>query len=84
MMLYIQRLVIPNYSKHWKQIGIELQLQSWALDNIEVNCAPYPRKVECCCTEMINQWLNIDGTATWLKLLNAIDAVDAYPDVVPG
>ena len=84
MMLYVQRLVIPSYSKHWKQIGIELQLQSWALDNIEVNYASYPRKIERCCMEMITHWLNVDDTATWAKLLNAIDEISTYPDAIAG
>ena len=83
-MVYIQRLVIPSYAKHWKQIGTELQLDDRSLDNIEVNYAPYPRKVELCCREMITQWLTVDTTATWMKLLNAIDEVSKYPDAIAG
>ena len=83
-MVYIQRLVIPSYAKYWKQIGTELQLDDQSLDIIEVNCAPYPRKVELCCREMFTQWLAVDTTATWMKLLNAIDEVSKYPDAVAG
>ena len=83
-MVYIQRLVIPSYAKHWKQIGTELQLDDQALDNIEANYATHPKKVENCCREMITQWLSTDDTATWLKLLNAIDAVCTYPDAATG
>ena len=83
-MLYIQRLVIPSYAKHWKKIGIELQLDDRALDNIEADYATHPRKVEQCCREMISQWLTIDTTATWTKLLSAIDTVSTYPDVIAG
>ena len=73
MILYVQRLVIKPYSKHWREIGIKLQLQIWALDNIQANCANDPRGIERCCAEMINEWLRVDVDATWLKLLNAID-----------
>ena len=83
-MLYIQRLVIPSYAKHWKQIGTELQLDDRALSIIEANKAPYPNRVELCCREMITQWLEIDTTATWMKLLNAIDEVSKYPDAIAG
>ena len=79
-MLYIQRLVIPSYAKYWKQIGTELQLDDHSLDNIEVNS----RKVEHWCREMITQWLAVDTTATWMKLLNAIDEVSKYPDAIGG
>ena len=79
-MVYIQRLVIPSYAKHWKQIGTELQLDDHSLDNIEANS----RKVEQCCREMITQWLAVDTTATWMKLLNAIDEVSKYPDAIAG
>ena len=83
-MLYIQRLVIPSYAKYWKQIGTELQLDDHSLDIIEVNYSPYPRKVELCCREMITQWLAVYTTATWMKLLNAIDEVSKYPDAIAG
>ena len=78
-MVYIQRLVIPSYARYWKQIGTELQLNDPALDIIEANCA---RNVKQCCRDMITQWLAVDTTATWTKLLNAIDAVSTYPDAV--
>ena len=83
-MVYIQRLVIPSYAKHWKQIGTELQLDDRTLDNIEANYATHSKKVENCCREMITQWLKVDPTATWTKLLNSIDAVITYPDAVAG
>ena len=34
--------------------------------------------------EMITHWLNVDDTATWAKLLNAIDEISTYPDAVAG
>ena len=83
-MVYIQRLVIPRYAKHWRQIGTELLLDDQALDNIEANYAPYPRKVELCCREVITKWLTVDTAATWMKLLDAIDAVSTYPDAIGG
>ena len=82
--VYIQRLIIPSYAKHWKQIGTELQLDSGALDNIEANYATHPSKVEQCCREVISRWLAIDTTATWMKLFNAIDAISTYPDAISG
>ena len=83
-MVYIQRLVIPSYAKEWKHIGTELELDYRELENIEANHATDQRRVENCCREMISQWLKKDDSATWMKLLNAIDTVTlSHTESVP-
>lgn len=66
-----------DYAKHWKQIGLHL-VGVHALDTIE---ADHPNDVKGCCRTMISQWLDMDTTATWKKLLDAIDTVEkTYPN----
>ena len=71
--LYLNRLFIENYATKWRNIGLELNVSSGALDNIEVN---YPIDVEACCKAMLKIWLQRDNKATWGKLLHAVAAAN--------
>ena len=66
----LQHLITPNYAHCWKEIGIELTLSYTSLEIIEAN---HP-KVEQRCTNMLAKWLQEDVSATWQKLLQAIDS----------
>ena len=72
--VYLSRLFIEGYAIKWREIGLELNLTSAELDNIQVD---YPRVKERCRT-MLNVWLQRDAEASWGKLLNAIQNADIY------
>ena len=60
----------PEYAAKWRAIGKFLGLSSGALDIIECD----HQKTTARCTEMFGQWLDTDSSATWGKVISAIDA----------
>ena len=81
--VYLSRLFIEGYAIKWREIGLELNLTSAELDNIQVD---YPRVKERCRT-MLNVWLQRDAEASWGKLLIAMQSEDIYrpsPRILAG
>ena len=62
--------VIPQHASQWKQIGLQLGLQTGWLDGVEggnpINC-------EWCCERMLQKWLDITTNATWKQLFDSVD-----------
>ena len=71
----MNRLFIEKYTLNWRNIGLELNITSEALDIIETN---NPKKVQECCREMLKVWLQKDTKASWKKLLCAAEAADKF------
>ena len=65
----LYNLISPKYAAHWKVIGTLLGIEKGILDGIERN---FPNKVEWCCNELLEKWLERDTTATWKKLSEVI------------
>ena len=60
---------IPQYARYWKDIGRKLGLHPTRLRTIE---SDHVIGVIQCCKVMLNDWLQIDPTASWSKLFAAI------------
>ena len=67
----LQQYVTPQYAIQWRVIGIQLGLSSETLDIIE--CDNH-YKIIPCCNAMLKQWLQMDITASWEKLLTIIES----------
>lgn len=67
----LQQYVTPQYATQWQVIGIQLGLSSETLDIIECD-SHY--KIIPCCNAMLKQWLQMDTTASWDKLLTIIES----------
>ena len=68
--------VIEQYAIYWKQLGVELGVQNYHIANItENNASRKLRQVEECCSQMLQKWLDIDPSATWGKLDDAIKKI---------
>ena len=67
--------IVKQYAVHWERLGLELGLMDYHIANISVNNARYQNKVEVCCTAVLQQWLDIDPSATWAKLDDAIKKI---------
>ena len=67
----LYQYVTPQHAADWKVIGTRLNLPSGELKAIE---AGWPTNVKWCCNQMLKKWLEIDTTATWKKLLIAIES----------
>ena len=70
----LQCLITSNYSRHWKGIGIELDISIDRLICIEKS---HPTDLPSCCNEMLMHWYQSDEEASWNKIIKAIDIVVA-------
>ena len=61
--------VTPHFAKHWKRIGVFLNMRSGELDALE---SDFFRNCQECCDRMLAKWLDVDTTASWEKLKNAV------------
>ena len=60
----------PKYSEDWKIMGTVIDVPPQLLENIELN---YVDNI-CRCNAMWEEWLLLDASASWGKLLNAIES----------
>ena len=67
--------VVPKYAIHWEDLGIKLGLKKHDIATISQNNAYNPNRTVDCCKSMLNKWLEIDCSATWDKLRNAIGTI---------
>ena len=61
--------ITPRCAADWKVIGTLLGIPNGELNAIEVG---YPTNPKWCCNKMLEKWLEIDSTASWDKLSEAI------------
>ena len=79
----LQNHISPNYAAHWRVIGTQLGLHKGRLDIIEHDNY---HKAERCCDAVLEEWLEVDSTATWNKLLGIINfpSVSGNQDLEEG
>ena len=63
--------VTPEYAAHWRVIGTLLDISKGRLDGIERS---FPSNAFWCCNKMLETWLEIDISATWRKLVEALES----------
>lgn len=68
---YFTKLCAEEYAIYWREIGLELAFSSSGLDNILINNANHPNKVQECCKSMFRKWLLKEPRPTWQKLFDA-------------
>ena len=57
----------------WYDLGVQLQLDTCKLDIISVN---HSGNTEICCNKIFNKWLEVDTTASWNKLMEALRCIN--------
>ena len=67
----LYRHVTPKYAPQWRVIGILLDLPNERLNIIEHD---HVYRAEPCCNAMLANWLQVDTTASWRKLLTVIES----------
>ena len=67
--------IIPQYAAHWREIGIELELKDYHLDNIDLDNAYHPYRTVQCFRCVLEQWLKEISSPTWGKLDDAIKGI---------
>ena len=68
---HLHNLVSPNYAATWRKIGHYLGLEDGQLDIIDHD---HYHRAEDCCDTVLEQWLDTDTTATWDKVIKAIES----------
>jgi len=63
--------ITPLYAAHWRVIGTQLGLPTGRLDIIEHDNY---HKAELCCNAVLEEWLEVDPSASWNKLLSVIQS----------
>ena len=56
----------------WKDLGRHLFGSNYA-GHVDVIESDSPKNVQECCTKMFEYWLQVDLTATWDKLITALE-----------
>ena len=67
--------IVKQYAVHWERLGLELGLKKYDTDNISANNAHNPRRVEECCTAVLEQWLREIPSPTWNTLDHIIKKI---------
>ena len=67
--------IVNQYAVHWERLGLELGLKQYHIDNISANNACHPKRVEACCTAVLEQWLREIPSPIWAKLDDAIQKI---------
>ena len=58
---------------NWYELGINLMIPNQQLSIIRKN---YSQNVQMCCTKMFESWLQVDPTANWNKLIEALEKIN--------
>ena len=72
--------VIPKFSAVWEKLGTALGLDQHQLSIISKNNAYNPQRSEDCCREMLIKWLQVNTTASWSLLEDAIKIITESGD----
>jgi len=70
----INRYVVPYCAAEWRELGEALGLTPYKLDIINVD---HPNSCEDRCKVMLREWVKLDHSATWGKLVDATDSVSS-------
>ena len=62
---------------HWFDLGVEL-LDNHDVGELVIIKKNFPRSTQKCCTEMFLLWLNRCTSASWVDLINALQAIKLY------
>ena len=62
--------IIPRFAARWRVIGSLLGIRKGDLDTIEHD----HRKARPCCYAVLDEWLDVDPTASWKKMIEVIDS----------
>ena len=71
----LNRYVVEQQAAQWERLGLELGLNDYHIANISKDNEHNPNRSVTCCREMLQKWLDMDPSATWSKLDDAVEKV---------
>ena len=78
----LNKYIVPKFSASWEKLGVALALDQYQVAIISKNHAHNPHRSEDCCREMLIKWLQINPSATWGVLEDAVTAIMSPSDPV--
>ena len=72
-MIDLENKVIPKICPLWREVGSQLHLETYVLNEIDADCRVHG--VRRCCTRMFEEWLKQDTEASWYAVLSACKKV---------
>ena len=66
----IDNYVVPKWASKWRQLGTQLHIAEYLMDNIEHD---HPSDCESCCSMMFSMWLDSNPAASWEDIIAAVD-----------
>ena len=81
MLTGLDRPTVREFDRHvrdevatrWHDLGVQLGISTNQLDIINKDT---PLDAKMCCTKMFKHWLEIDTTANWNKLMEALEIME--------
>ena len=64
--------IVEQQAAQWEKLGVELGLKNYHIANISKDYEHNPHRAVTCCREVLLKWLDIDSSATWSKLDDAV------------
>ena len=74
-------VVVPRCAVKWRDLGLALGVESFHLDLIHVD---HPNSCEHSCRLVLMRWLETDPSATWSKLIDAIEVISHATSKLEG
>ena len=68
----LNRHIVEQQAAQWERLGLEFGLNDYHIANISKD---NPNRSVTCCRVMLQKWLDIDPSATWAKLYDAIKKI---------
>ena len=80
----LNRHTVEQQAAQWERLGLELGLKDYHIANISANNSSHKqRQVEVCCSQMLQKWLEVNSSATWGKLDDAIKNIKLPSTISP-
>ena len=68
--------IVEQQAFRWERLGLELGLKDYHIANISKD---NPNRSVTCCREVLRKWLELDPSATWGKLDDAVKNILSSP-----
>ena len=64
--------IVPEFAVRWEELGLALGLEKRKLNIVSSDNKYNPHRAVECCQNMLACWLEVDPSATWSRLEEAI------------
>ena len=80
----LNRYIVEQQAVQWERLGLELGLKDYHIAIISKDNEHNPNRSVTCCRKVLQKWLEIDPSATWGKLDDAVKKIKLSPTTSPA